>query len=190
MGKDRHLVFGDNMLEEIIMEQENMIVEIKQSETPSLGVPTLTIFSKPTTTLYVCIVLGVLMILSGKLFVLGICVLPLAAIGLWKIPNEKRVEFYENCLVLYQPKEKEMCEKIDYDSISEWYIKQGINTGDFFQMKLMSNQIVQVECFNSGKIVKHLNKIMPDKEANKKKVDNIKPTPINLSNFKFPWGKK
>ena len=168
------------------MEKEIMQI-LTQEELASLGEPKVKVTSKPTSTLYICIVLGILMIVTKRFWVLGILVLPVSILALIKIPEERRVYLYETFLVMFQNIGQEIILKVDYDDIQEWYIKQGSTTGDFLQLRLSNDQLTQVECFNSGKITKYLNDIMPDKEANKKKVDAINPTPIK---FQWPWGKK
>lgn len=199
MSEDINNEIHEEIKEDTVVEKTEDVVEqvedihdeikmIKQSEVASFGKPIVEVKTKPYFAINLCLIVGVACIIYRKLWVLGVFMLVLAIFALWKVPNEKRVDFFEDFFIIYYPDQNELCQLIRHEDVEEWYIRNGTNTPDFFQLKLKGNQIVSVECFNSSKIVRRLNKVMPEREANKKKIDNMKISPINM-NIKWPWRK-
>ena len=78
------------------MEKEVMQI-LTQDELTALGEPKVKVTSKPTATLYVCIILGILMIVTKRFWVLGVLVLPTAIFALIKIPEEGHYD--ENSII-------------------------------------------------------------------------------------------
>lgn len=156
------------------------IQNVNQKEKPKK-----TIMTKPYFAIYSCITISLLLIISQKIAILGYIILPFALLVLWKVPNKKQLEFYDDYLLIYSEKNKEMCEKIEYKNIVEWVVRQGQQGGDCLIFRLEGNIYKQVESFRAVSIVRELNAIIPEKEANRKKNSEMKNTA-----FKWPWGGK
>lgn len=152
----------------------------------SLGTPKKEITTKPYVALAICFVLSiVMMLISPIMCVLGVIVLLLTLFAFIKIPNEKRIAFYDTCMVIFPPKQTELCQKVDFDEIVEWVVKQGKVGGDQLVLRLNGDKYIQTESFNSIRIVKFLNNVMPEREANRKQRREMKNTP-----FQWRWKKK
>ena len=161
-----------------------LINQMSVDEVAALGTPTMTLTTKPYVAIYTCLIASILMIISKSLAILGIFMLVLAIFALWKIPNEKRVEFYEKCLVIYLPNQNDVCQKVEFNEIIEWRVKQGKTGADEFLLRLEGNKYITTPCFNSVKLFKKLNSIMPEREANYIQKQKVQNTPI-----KWPWAK-
>lgn len=145
--------------------------------------PIKAITSKPYVAIITCGVVGLFLIVGySKLWALGILLLGAALLVQWKIPNQKQIEFYQDYIIIYTRDDAEYCQKVRYDEIKEWTVRQGKQSGDNFIMKLDEDKYVFSDCFNASKIVKMMNTKLPDLEANKLKMKNMKNTP-----FKWPW---
>lgn len=156
---------------------------IKISDLDTDEKPIKAITSKPYGAIITCGVVGLLLIvIYPKLWLLGILLLGTALLVEWKIPNQKQIEFYQDYIVIYTRDDLENCQKVRYDEIKEWTVRQGKQSGDNFIMKLDEDKYVFSDCFNASKIVKMMNTKLPDLEANKLKMKNMKNTP-----FKWPW---
>lgn len=145
-----------------------------------LGTPKKEITSKPNVALFVCFIIAIIMLfISSTMRILGIIILALTLFAFFKIPNEKRVGFYENCMIIYVPYQKEQCQKVEFDEIIEWVVRQGKTGGDQFILRLNGDKYIQTESFNATRIVRYMNRIMPEREANRKQRREIKNTPFN-----------
>lgn len=154
------------------------------SSVEGLGVPKKEITTKPYIALAVCFVLSIIMLLiSPAMRILGIIVLVITILAFVKIPNEKRIAFYDTCLVIFPPKQRELCQKVDFDEIIEWVVRQGKVGGDQLILRLEGDKYIQTESFNSTRIVRFLNNVMPEREANRKQRNEMKNTP-------FQWLRK
>ena len=160
------------------------INQITVDEVASLGKPNMTLTTKPYTAIYTCLIASIIMIISKSLAILGIFMLILAVFSLWKIPNEKRVEFFEKCFVIYIHGRNDICQKVEFSEVLEWRIKQGKTSADEFLLRLEGDKYITTPCFNSNKLFKKLNSIMPEKEANYIQKQKVQNTPI-----KWPWSK-
>lgn len=165
-----------------IMNNE-LINQMSVDDIDKLGSPNKVITIKPYTAIVVCTIVSIPMIIS-KLWVLGIFILALALLCLWKIPNEKRVAFYDEFLIIYPPNRKDVCQKIDYDEVLEWRVAQGKAGADSFMLRLTGDRYVATDCFNTTKIYKEMDKVLPEKEANYIRKKNIENTPLNFNFFK------
>lgn len=165
---------------------ENKVIEKINIQSVNQSIkPNKTIKSKPFFAIYSCIVISILLIVTQKIAILGFIILPIALFVLWKIPNKKQLEFYENFLLIYSPKSEDTCEKIEYKNIIEWVVRQGKQGGDSLIFRLEGDVYKQLESFRAVAIVHELNTIMPEKEAHRKKNNEMKNTA-----FKWPWGGK
>ncbi|MEG0076533.1 hypothetical protein [Anaerorhabdus sp.] len=165
---------------------ENSLIELIDVErVKDLGTPKKTITSKPYFAIISCLVISILLILTKSLAILGLVILPIALLVLWKIPNKKTIEFFDNFLVIYPQSKETECKKIKYDDIIEWIVRQGTQGGDNLILHLTGDEYVQMESFRAVSVVKQFNIIMPEKEANRKKNAEMKTT-----SFKWPWGGK
>ena len=124
-------------------------------------------------------------LISFAFFKLSPIILPLSLYALWKLPNEKRVAFYDEYLIIFPPKRYDVCQKITYDEIVEWRVTQGKTGADSFILRLTNERYITTDCFNAVKIYKAMDSIIPDKEANYVRKKNTPNTP-----FTFNFGKK
>ncbi len=174
-----------NVKERGISMEIELVNAFPVSSVEELGVAKKEISTKPYIALSACLVISVVMMFfSSTMRILGIIVLLLTIYAFVKIPNEKRIVFYETCMVIYPPKQKELCQKIDFDEIIEWVVRQGKTGGDQLVLRLEGDKYIQTESFNSTRIVRFLNTVMPEREANRKRRDESKNTPL-----RWPWKK-
>ncbi|SJZ71347.1 hypothetical protein [Anaerorhabdus furcosa] len=165
---------------------ENSLIELMNIEdVKNLGTPVKTITSKPYFAIITCLVISILLILSKSLAILGFIILPISLLVLWKIPNRKTIEFFDTFLIVYPQGKELQCKKINFNDIIEWIVRQGQQSGDILVLHLTGDEYVQMESFRAVSVVRQFNKIMPDKEANRKKNAEMKNT-----KFKWPWGDK
>ena len=163
---------------------EELINQIPIEDISELGPANKTVTTKPYTAIYVWLVVSVLMLFT-KLWILSVFILPLSLYALWKLPNEKRVAFYDEYLIIFPPKRYDVCQKITYDEIVEWRVTQGKTGADSFILRLTNERYITTDCFNAVKIYKAMDSIIPDKEANYVRKKNTPNTP-----FTFNFGKK
>lgn len=165
---------------------EKEIVEyFNREEADKYGSPDLEIYSKPIVAIYVSIAAAIVLIVTVKVAILGFIILPLALFLLWKAPNNLQLRFYDKFLLLFPYKEDEKCKKINYDDVIEWSMRKGTVGGDILLLHLKDEKYEQIDVFRSIKVVRKLNLVMPDKEANAKNNRKMK-----NSSFKWPWSKK
>lgn len=162
---------------------EELLNQMPIEEVEKLGQPTAQLTTKPYPAIITCLVVSIIMI-PTSLWVLGIIILPISILALWKIPNEKRVEFFNDCFVIYPPKRKDVCQKVRYDEVVQWKVQQGKTSADEFSIELADKKYITTGCFNSVKLYKTMNSIIPEKEASYIRKQNIKNTPL-----KWPWKK-
>lgn len=162
---------------------EELINQMPIEDVDKLGRPKKEITIKPYTAIVICTIVSVPMLFS-KMWILGVFILALVVISAWKIPNEKRVAFYDEFLVIFPPERKDVCQKIEYDEVVEWRCNQGKAGADIFMLRLTDNRYVNVECFNVLKIYKQMDKIMPEREANFIQKQNVQNTPLKFNFFK------
>ena len=93
---------------------EELLNQIPVEDVELLGTPKSTLTTKPYVAIYSCLIISVLLFLTD-VWPLGVLMLPLSIFALWKIPNEKRVEFFDDCFVIYLPKRKDICQKVTYE---------------------------------------------------------------------------
>jgi hypothetical protein len=162
---------------------EELLNQIPVEDVESLGTPKSTLTTKPYVAIYSCMIISVLLFLTPT-WPLGVLMLPLSIFALWKIPNEKRVEFFDDCFVIYLPKRKDICQKVTYEEIVQWKVSQGKTGADEFAIEIADHKYITAPTFNSVKLYKTLNNIIPQKEASYIRKQSVKNTPL-----KWPWKK-
>lgn len=161
-----------------------LINQMPIEDISKLGPANKTITTKPYTAIICCLVVSIVMLFT-KLWILSVFILPLSIYALWKLPNEKRVAFYDEFLIIFPPNRDDICQKVDYAEILEWRVSQGKTGADSFILHLTHDRYITTDCFNGVKIYKALDNIIPDKEANYVRKQNTPNTP-----FKFNFGKR
>ena len=162
---------------------EELLNQIPVEEVELLGAPKSTLTTKPYAAIYSCMIISILLF-ATSIWPLGVLMLPLSVFALWKIPNEKRIEFFEDCFVIYLPKRKDICQKVTYEEIVQWKVSQGKTSADEFAIEIADHKYITAPCFNSVKLYKTLNNIIPQKEASYIRKQSVKNTPI-----RWPWKK-
>ncbi|MFV0255072.1 MAG: hypothetical protein ACK5G7_02965 [Erysipelotrichaceae bacterium] len=166
--------------------KEILISYLNKNDVEQLGEADLIIFNKPYFAIISCIVISIFLIVTQKVAILGIIILPLALLVLWKIPNRISLTFFEKFLVAYPVKQDDgQYQKIYYADVVDWNLRKGTTGGDVLILHLSNDDYVHIETFKAITVIKKLNIIMPEKELNKKTKREMKHT-----KFKFPWSKK
>lgn len=122
---------------------------------------------KPYIAIFACMIAGIIIpIVYRPLWMLSIIMVVPAMIIMIKVPNRLEVVFYDKYVIIYTRSDNVFCQKVFYDEIEQWVLKQGKASGDLLSLKLLDGKCIYANVFNSMSIVKMFNKIMPDREAN------------------------
>ena len=146
------------------------------------------VWYKPQRAVILSCILAFLLILTGNILAICLAIFTLA-ISLFvnhAVKDYKTVDVYDSYLIVYSS-EDGMARKILFDDIEEWVCKNGTNAADALKVDLKDGEVIYKNTFQIGKLLRYMNKALPDKEA--KKVQEEKNKDKKLK-FSWPFKKK
>lgn len=161
------------------------------SELPENDKPVKTVSMKPYTSIAVCIIFSIVMIITNFIPIAGWIIIAIAIVVSIKIPNYKIMDAYQDYFVIYQRNDNTYCQLVHWNEVLEWAFKQGKGAGsDMIVVKIKGEEITEDEegsedyvfipCFNSIQMVHCFNKFVPELEAGKKVMAKMKNSPFHL----------
>ena len=157
------------------------------ADLPQSGKPVVSINIKPYVSIIVCILVGILMIATQFVWIVGAILIVVALLVLWKTPNYTLLEAYPDYFVVYTRGDEEFCQMVRWDEVQEWVFRQGKAGMDIIVIRVSEEEFVFINAYSSTKLVHCFNKFVPDKEAHRQQQAKMKNSP-----FKWPekWGRK
>ena len=95
------------------------------ADLPQSGKPVVSINIKPYVSIIVCILVGILMIATQFVWIVGAILIVVALLVLWKTPNYTLLEAYPDYFVVYTRGDEEFCQMVRWDEVQEWVFRQG-----------------------------------------------------------------
>lgn len=140
---------------------------------------------KPVLAIWTMFALGLVLLLT-PLWPLGIVILLLVTVVLFFIPNRKVMDIYDEGILIYNRNDADLAQDIRFDNIKEWKIQTGKSSSILLILWLENDDYAYSEVNSGSKLVRILNNIIPEKEANYmrlKEMEKLK-TPFTFDIFK------
>lgn len=147
------------------------------------------VYYKPNTATYICIVVSIAFILTLNplAMFLGVFVLGIAAFVTFKIKDRITLGIYDTYLIMYSTDDQSMAQRFEYDQIAEWNCKSGTGISDALMLRLIDGQVIYKDTFQTSKVFKAFNKVIPKKETYAIREEENKKTKLK---FSLPFKKK
>ncbi len=146
---------------------------------------------KPTTSLILGVIFGVLMFFTGNILaiVLGVFVLAFAIFVYLKVADYITLSIYPSFVLVYQLKNEEMVRKIYYEDIEEWTCKDAEGKSNSVMIKLKTQEVIYKDTFQTSKVYGKFDKIMHEKETRAIQQEKNRQREFKFK-FKWPFKKK
>lgn len=113
---------------------------------------------------FLLIVMGVgFVLLINKLVIFGCALFFLGAACLIFLPNRKLIEFYDDCMIIYNKARKDECCIVYYDDVKSWEYRMSVSD-DELVLILADDSIQKVDGYSKTEFEKQLDKYMKDKK--------------------------
>ncbi|MBQ9047438.1 MAG: hypothetical protein IJ120_06025 [Solobacterium sp.] len=138
---------------------------IKIRNLPDSFSPVITIQVKPIGFLFLLITLGsIVMIREGFITVSGLFLVILPVFALLVMPDRRLAECSEDCLVLYNQRERDACMLIYWDEIVKWQYEWH-PSADLLVVSMVDGSTQTMEMYSKFRIARAMNQYAPGKEV-------------------------
>lgn len=155
------------------------------SNLPKNEKPAYSIYFKPTKSILICFIVGIIMFIFDFIPLIGILISIFSALIFFITPNYLIFQAYKTFFVIYNKNDKINCQLIYWNDVKEWAYKSGNNGMDSLIIKTNDNNIHVINLYSPAKIIHCFNKFVSEKESYNVQKNSIKNTP-----FILPWQKK
>ncbi len=169
----------DIMKEEKKRETMNYLCEQYQVDVSTLELSEkakATIRLKPTGTIAIMFIVSVVLIITQVMvlmllgaFFLGFCIL-----SYFFGKDRKVIDVFEEYVIVYDNENPEIGYKINFSDITEWRFHTVANGADYMLINLENEGYITIDSYNSQKVAKYFMNKIPDKEYNRKILNNFK----------------
>ena len=119
--------------------------------------------AKPVKLLLLIITIGFILLLN-KAYIFGCALFFLGAACLMFLPSRKLIEFYDDCMIIYNKARKDECNIIYYDDVKSWEYKVTVSDDELIFI-LVDGSVQKVDGYSKIKFEKQLEKYMKDKKV-------------------------
>lgn len=143
-----------------------------------------TIKYKPTFSVYAVIIIGILLMLTRHIafVLLGLFFIGLACIVLFVVKEKDTLSIYENFVIVHDFSRPDYGRKVLYDDIVEWNCSSKDGNSSGITLKLIGDEVVYKDTFQTSAAFKELNKIMPAKETQAIRIEENKKKQLVFDN--------
>lgn len=120
--------------------------------------------SKPMIAIITMAVVAVVLLFTA-LWPLGIFIMIIVAITVFKVPNRKVLAVYNDALMIYDRKDASIAQFVPFDKIKEWKIQPGKTSGDILFLLLEEDDMAFAELYGSSKLIRILSNLIPEKDS-------------------------
>ena len=149
------------------------------------------IYYKPTFSLILGALFGVLMFFTGNILaiVLGVFVLAFVLFVYLKVQDYITLSIYPSFVLVYQLGNSEMVRKIYYEDVEEWTCKDSEGKSNAVMIKLKTQEVIYKDTFQTSKAYGKFDKIMHEKETRAIQQEKNRQRELKFK-FKWPFKKK
>ena len=146
---------------------------------------------KPTFSLILGAIFGILMFFTGNIIaiVLGIFVLAFVIFVHFKVEDYLTLSIYPSYVLVYKLDSSELVRKIYYEDIEEWTCKDSDGKSNCVMIKLKTQEVIYKDTFQSSKVYGKFDKIMHEKETRAIQQEKNRQREFKFK-FKWPFKKK
>lgn len=158
------------------------------ADLPASGTPEKVIYTKPVNAIIVLLAVGAVFLFT-KLWVLGLLMIGLCLFAIFMVKGQKQLELYVTYGVLFPENKPGEALVFKYADVNEWGIRHEAST-DMLTIAMKNDKLISIPVYNSTKMYKALNKVMPKQESAYVFQQRINEKKKQPSKFKWPWKKK
>lgn len=137
--------------------------ELKNYNLPDNRIYNDVLDAKPGKLLLFIMIIGFILLIK-KIYVFGCALFFLGAACLIFLPNRKLIEFYDDCMIIYNKARKDECNIIYYDDVKSWEYHTSVSDDELIFV-LEDGSVQKIDAYSKIDFEKQLDKYMKDKKV-------------------------